>query len=154
MAAAKEPGVVRLGWRDPQKQSLIVLWESRTEPMSDQETDITKQPIMPLYGKVFNEDDYLVLHVTSDATDGLDASDSKVRVPVTFYNTRTGAEFDATLGYAGVYKFTFVADATTFTAATEKEWGYFQIPAGLKAKLGQKNPFNSRVLISPYDDTA
>jgi len=151
--AAAEPGVVRLGWRDPQRQALIVLWVSRTDMMEANKTDPTKLPILPKYNKVFSQDDLLVLHLMTDGTDGIDASDSKVQVPVTFENTRTGAVYDATIGYAGEYKFTFVADATAFTAAVDKEWGYFRIPAGLRMKLGQKNSFNSRALISPYDDT-
>ena len=154
MVAAKEASVVRIAWKDPQRQTQMLLWEGRSELMSDNETDITKQPILPHYNSpLFKKDDYLTISLVTDATDGIVASSSKVRVPVTIRNTRTGAITDTTLGYAGVLKFTFVADATTFTAATEKEWGYFQIPAGLELKLGQKNSFNSRVLISPYDDS-
>ncbi len=153
MPPVKEPSVVKLVWSDPQKQSRVVLWQSRSEVMSDQETDITKQPILPYYEKLFYKDDYLIVTVTTDATDGLNASASKVRVPITFRNIRTGAITDASLGYAGPQKFVFVADGTIFTAAVEKDWGEFQIPAGLELKLGQRNPFNSRVLISPYDDT-
>jgi len=119
--------------------------------MGDNETDITKQPILPHYNSpVFKKDDYLTISLISDANAAIGASVSKIRLPVTIRNTRTGAVTDTTLGYAGVLKFTFVADGTSFIAATEKEWGYFQIPAGLELKLGHKNSFNSRVLISPY----
>jgi hypothetical protein len=122
--------------------------------MADQESDMTKQPILPYYAKTFKESDILSLRFIADATDsnGLAASKSKIRVPVTFRNTRTGAVYEAILSNAGDYKFTFRSDGTVFTAGVEGEWGYFQVPLGLEMKLGQRNPFNSRVLISPYNN--
>lgn len=111
---------------------------------------MSKLPILPYFSKTFKENDILALHVITDATDGLDISDSKVRIPVTFRNTRTGAVYEALLTPKDM---TFKADGTTFTNGVEQEWGYYQVPLGLELKLGQKNAFNSRVLISPYDDT-
>jgi hypothetical protein len=154
MATAYEPSEVQLVWKDPQKMSRIVLWRSRAEPMKDNPTDMTKLPVLPYYGVVFKEQDYLAIEVKTDAADGLDASDSAllIRVPVTCRNKRTGAIYETSIGYAGNDKFTFVADGTLWAAGELKEFGYYQVPYGVELKLGQKNPFNSRVVIVPMDD--
>jgi len=150
--AAKIPSVVRLAWQDPMRQALYPLWESRVEPMSDNETDITKNPILPKYSKVFEENDYLVLQINSDAALALSTTDSaaKIRVPVTMFNKRTGQPFESHImgTVNSQYHFTFT-DATT-VAGVYYTWGIFQLPLGLRMKLGTANAFNSKVLISPY----
>jgi hypothetical protein len=147
--AAKIPGTVRLCWSDPLAQTIVPLWESRTEPMSDNLTDITKLPIMEKYSTLFREGDYLLLQIAEDTAAALSAvtTATNFRVPVTMRNIRTGQVFPSVIGYYGTNKFTFT-DATG-VASVYYTWGKFQLPLGLNMKLGQDNAYNSKVLINP-----
>jgi hypothetical protein len=148
--ASKIPGTIRLAWTDPAKQAVYPLWESRTEPMSDNETDITKNPIIDKYSKIFEENDYLILQFAEDTATATTASNmgAKCRVPVTMFNKRTLQKFVTHITYGGPYSFTFT-DATG-VAKVYFNWGLFQVPLGMRMKLGWDNAYNSKVLISPY----
>lgn len=154
MAAGHEPSMVYLTWKDPSKMTRQVLWSRHSGVMNDQSDEFDKLPILPYFQKTFNPYDYLCIELITEGSDGVDYTDSKIEVPVTFKNLRTGQVFEDTLRVAGDRKFTMLADATAFVATQLKEWGYFQIPDGLQMKLGMKEKFNSRVLIAPFDDTA
>lgn len=120
-----------------------------------------KLPILNYYagGKKFLPKDYLTIDVLSSVgtsihtAQGSPAGLSKIEVPATAYNTRTGGRTYPIkiTGRGGTgYKFTWVTEATyeTIIVGQRKEIAYFQVPDGLRFVLGFKNAFNSRILMS------
>jgi len=122
-------------------------------------------PIMNYYagGKKFNPKDYVTIDVVSTVgtsihtAQGSPAGLSKLEIPATAYNTRTGGKtYPIKLtGRGGEYKFTWVTEATyeTIVVGTRAEIAYYQVVDGLRFVLGHKNAFTSRALISLHTHT-
>lgn len=155
MAAAKEPSEVRLLYKDPQGSVIPPLFTAQSKVMSNQETDLTKQVVMPFINKpVYREDDKLVIWLKCVASDTVVLSSSKVQIPVTTRNTRTGVINRTYLDENDFSEVDGGTDGIAFVADTGAEFASYTIPAGVELKLGHVYSFNSRIMISPYDDTA
>lgn len=157
MARGKEAAEVRLLYQDPQGQVIPPLFTSHSAIMSANETDITKQLIMPFINSpVFKKDDKLVIWLKTVAADVVEVNPddvdltAKVQIPVTIRNIRTGV---ISRTYLNGADFTDLSTSPSFAAGVGKEWCQHTILAGNEMKLGHKYAFNSRVMISPYDDS-
>ena len=161
MTETRVEGAVMVCWKDPQKAHREDLATYSLRDFTDtgstpEELEKDKRPIMPYYagGKKFLPKDYLTVDVESSVgtsihyAEGSPAGVSRVRIPMTAYNRRTGGKsYPIVIGNRTVPLMTMdsVATYTTIVVGTRKEFGYYQIPDGLEMVLGQKNAFNSRI---------
>jgi len=164
MSAAREEGIFEIVLADAGEEVLTSVKKYNTATVFPAltETNPTERPWLEYeIGGQRDEDEFVKLYFTSVSTDNVVYSDSKVEIPVTTQNLKTGsisagvltpADFDDWLA-AG-------ATGITCTAAKRTYLGKYQVKAKQILKLGNytgrdsldKN--NARILMVAYDDTA
>ena len=133
---------------------LPTLWEDHSDTMSDNETDPTKMTICPFHERpLFREKDLLIISLKAVGSDTIELADSKIRIPVTMWDSRAKVEQTKNLTKHDFAEVDGGTDGIAFVAGVEADFAKFEVPSGMKMLLGQRNPINSRIMISPYDDT-
>lgn len=155
--AQAEPCEVTVQWKSKLKRNVLDLIQAKSGDMVLGASDPRMLPVVPYMagGKIFVEDEYLCVALECVAQDGISTvvTDSTVKVPVTMKDLQSGRKWPAMMGLNGQYAFTALANDTVFDASEKKEWLYFRIPRGMKLVVGHENQFNSRLNVTPKDDT-
>jgi len=153
MASANEPGVIRIVFEDPQGNQTIV-WEGRSDgPINAGKSpdgalaNLTadKQLVIPMALPIANEDWKIRMFFSSDAVDGLDASDCIFLVPITEDN---GLERQL-----NTTDFGFSTDVTLPATSFIELGTGFTILAGKRTRFGSAS-LTTTAVISIEDDTA
>jgi hypothetical protein len=158
-------GTVHICWKDPLKAHRETLASFNCEDFVARTGDprqplaFDKLPILNYYsgGKKFHPKDYLSVDVVSTVgttihyAQGSPAGLSKIEIPCTAWNTRTGGKTYPikVAGRAGNFLMLWntVATYETIVLAKRAELASYQVEDGLRFVLGHANAFNSRILI-------
>jgi len=151
MASAIEPGLLRLYAVNPARQRLLIGSFRNGGPVSAGNSpdgvlaNLTadKQLFQPVGGPVMSTGWTLQVTLAMDASDGLDASDSVISIPITEDNGVVRFVNATDLGYTTDYPASTPASVELALGAG------FTIPAGSRFKFG-----GGPIVISVEDDTA
>ena len=159
MVAEFEPSTYILMWADPRRNWFEEITRGESKICDDGKADSRLLPVVPYRPtpRIFKSKDYLEIHLILPSADTIVTADSYVRVPVTIKNTRLNVKNPdfVTAGLTkGAREFSDNSDGLVFLANAEKMAWYYQVPDNTELVIGHVAPFNSRMLIAPYDDTA
>ena len=139
-----DEGAIRLVFSDSSETEKRVIGEWATEQL-DISTDPRQQIIMPKSKDMLEEDDKLILEVNLMAASNVDYGSAeawtKIRIPVTVRNKRTGTVFERILRHPDFAS----ADVTIGTANVWQAIGTYTVSAQEQVKLGWNIAENSRI---------
>lgn len=164
MAAGREEGIIEIVTSDAGEEILtsVKKYNTAVDFPALTETNPTERPWLEYaIGGQLEEDEYVKLYFTPVATDNVVAADSKVNIPITKQNLKTGSISSAVLT-AEDFDDWLAAGATGIpcTAAKRTYLGKYKVGAKQVIKLGNYtgkdslDKSNARVLAVLYDDTA
>ena len=159
MVAEFEPSTYILMWADPRRDWFEEITRGESKICDDGKADVRLLPFVPYRPKprIFKSKDYLEIHLILPDADTIVTADSYVRVPVTIKNIRLNEkhpDFVTAGKTVGAREFSDNSDGLAFLAGEKKMAWHYQVPDGTDLVIGHVVPFNSRMLIAPYDDTA
>ena len=159
MVATFEPSTYILMHTGPRRRYFEEVTRGESKVCDDGKSDSRLLPVVPYRPtpKIFKSKDYVEIWLVLPDADTVVTADSYVRVPVTIKNTRLKTKHPdfITAGLTkGAREFSDNSNGLAFLAGTEKMAWYYQVPDGTELVIGHLTPFNSRMLIAPYDDTA
>lgn len=164
MATAREEGNFEIVLADAGEEILtsVKTYNTAVDFPALTETNPTERPWLEYgIGGKLDEDEYVKLYFTSVATDNICYADSKINIPVTRQNLKTGSISSQVLT-AKDFDDWLAAGATGIpcTAGKRTYLGKYKIGAKQVVKLGNYtgkdslDKSNARVLMVAYDDTA
>ena len=158
MTVVFEPADYHVYWTDPNRQKFEPIMEGSCKVCDDGKTDVRLLPFVKFRPtkRIFKPKDYLEVHLTCVGSDTVVTAGSYVRIPVTMKNLRTGDKYPTFLTgglTAGANAVSDNGAGLVMVAGEKKMAWYYRILDGMEMVIGHEAPFNSRVLISAYDDT-
>ena len=142
--AATDEGAVRIVFSDASETNKRVIQEYATEQLKVS-TDPRQQQIVPKSVDFLQEDDKIILEMNLLAASSVDyaaaETNTKVRIPVTIRNKRTGNIFERILRHPDFAS----ADVTIAAANAWPVIGTYTISAQEEVKLGWNIAENSRI---------
>lgn len=141
-----DEGALRLVFSDASETNKRVIGEWATEQL-DISTDPRQQIIMPKSKDMLEEDDKLIVEVSLLAASTIDYTATeaftKMRIPVTIRNKRTGTVFERILRHPDFTS----ADITIGAANTWTVIGTYTVSAQEQVKIGHNIAENSRIYV-------
>ena len=144
MAATEEVGQVFVYAESADGNARQLMFTERTEILN--QTTPSEKWIVPFSNVSVQGGSKLVFEFLSDATDGIDLSDSTVNLPIVLTNQATGAKGSKILTTDDLTG----TDGTVATAAVKQRLWTYTVPDGLLLSLDG----GRRGRIAVYDDTA
>ena len=147
--ANEEPAMIYIGWTDPLQSNPLDIITMHTRLMQASEDLYRDQPIVDYHKgrKTFRTGDILFIDALVDASDDWVVATSKISVPVTIKNTRTGKKEDAELELTGKYALTTSADSLVTLSTARLRIAWYTIPEGMALVLGKQRAHNSRLMV-------
>jgi hypothetical protein len=148
-----DEGAVRILFSDASETNRRVIAEFATEQL-DQSTDPRQQVIIAKSIDLLEEDDKMIIEVNLMAASNVDydvaEAFTKMRVPVTVRNKRTGNVFERILRHPNFA----TADVTVAVASQWVRIGTYTVTAQEQVKLGWNLAENSRLYIQLAETTS
>ncbi len=147
--ANEEPAMIYIGWTDPLESTPQDIITVHTRLMLGSEDLYSDQLVVDFKkgGRVFRKGDILYVDALVDASDDWVVATSRMQIPVTIKNTRTGKYEDADIELTGKYKFTTAADTLVTLSTARLRIATYTIPEGMSLVLGKQRAHNSRLLV-------
>lgn len=148
-----DEGSFRMVMSDASETNKRVVGEWATEQL-DISTDPRQQIIMPKSKDMLEEDDKLILEVSLLAASNVDYTATetftKMRIPVTIRNKRTGTVLERTLRHPDFAS----ADVTVSSANVWTVIGTYTVSAQEQVKIGWNIAENSRIYVLMGETTS
>lgn len=148
-----DEGAVRILFSDASETNRRVIAEFATEQL-DQSTDPRQQVIIAKSVDMLEEDDKMIVEVNLMAASNVDYDSAeawtKMRVPVTVRNKRTGNVFERILRHPDFA----TADVTIAVASQWTRIGTYTVTAQEQVKLGWALAENSRLFVLLAETTS
>ena len=144
--ADTDEGELRIIFSDASETNKRLIMEAASEQL-DISTDPRQQLIVPKSRDFLQEDDKILIEYSAMAASSVDydaaEANTKVRIPVTIRNKRTGSIYERILRHPDFAS----ADVTISTANTWTQIGSYTVSAQEEVKIGWNIAENSRMYI-------